>query len=297
MAKGPETLSFPDASVDQVWEACRRAIAQLGYEVRRFDGRLLEFNTGKSMSSWAGQDVMAVAKTVGSGCSLTVNGYMAESRMGQSFDWGETGRVLKKFTAKVRELVPAVVEVDRRDSDHRAREQQRQAGENMSAQHGAGQTQTDHGLRVWIAPAPFVQGHQWGTGPVDLSVATQTMQEPNGFDLPGGSGAILQRAHRWYMDAAGSASSAHEREESYLGAVRALNNLAVWCMTKSDHRDRGQAAYDALSEAEQISRSQIPGARAELGGILFNLGNLMAASGQPAESRAYLSRARDLGVS
>lgn len=176
------------------------------------------------------------------------------------------------------------------------REQQPHASENMSAQRGAGQTQTEHGLRVWIAPAPFAEG-QWGTGPVDLSVATQTMQEPNGFDLPGGSGAILQRAHRWYMDAAGSASSAHEREESYLGAVRGLNNLAVWCMTKWDHPDRGQAAYDALSEAEQISRSQIPGARADLGGILFNLGNLMAASGQPGESREYLARARDLGVS
>lgn len=296
MSKGPEALSFPNASVDQVWEACRRAITQLGYEVRRFDGRLLEFNTGRSMSSWAGQDVMAVAKTAGSGCSLTVSGYMAESRMGQSFDWGETGRVLKKFTASVRELVPAVVEADRRDPGRRPREQQPHASDNMSAQRGAGPTQTEHGLKVWIAPAPFAEG-QWGTGPVDLSVATQTMQEPNGFDLPGGSGAILQRAHRWYMDAAGSASSAHEREESYLGAVRALNNLAVWCMTKWDHPDRGQAAYDALLEAEQISRSQIPGARAELGGILFNLGNLMAASGQPGESREYLARARDLGVS
>lgn len=296
MARGPETLSFPDASVDQVWEACRRAIAQLGYDVRRFDGRLLEFNTGRSMSSWAGQDVIAVAKTVGSGCSLTIDGYMAESRVGQAFDWGETGRVLKKFAAKVRELLPGVVEADRRDPGHHPREQRGAAGQNGSAQRGAAPTQTEQGLRVWIAPAPFAEG-QWGTGPVDLSVATQTMQEPNGFDLPGGSGAILERAHRWYLDTAATAGSAHEREEAYLGAVRALNNLAVWCMTKWDHPDRGQAAYDALSEAEQISRSQLPRARDELGGVLFNLGNLLAASGQTGESQRYLARARDLGVS
>lgn len=77
---------------------------------------------------------------------------------------------------------------------------------------------------LWIAPVPFSEG-QFGTVPVDLSVATQVLSGPAGFDLPGGAGQILDRAYRWFVNAANGARNDGERAEHILGAVRALTRI------------------------------------------------------------------------
>ena len=53
------TFSFADASSERVWLAAVQAVSKLGYSVLHSDraSKMLSFNTGRSMSSWAGQDL------------------------------------------------------------------------------------------------------------------------------------------------------------------------------------------------------------------------------------------------
>ena len=152
-------------------------------------------------------------------------------------------------------------------------------------------------MTYWIAQPPLVEG-QVGTGPVDLSLATQIIAAPEGFDLPGGADVIFDRAYRWFMDAAGKSTSDADRRANYLGAFRAANNLAVYCMTKKVNDDgSAQRAYDYLLEAERLVIARLPGLDVPHGGVLFNLGSLMQMIGRKGESDEYRSRARALGVS
>ena len=56
MAKTEERVL--DASPGRVLAACRQAVAELGYTVIASDesGKMISFNTGRSMKTWAGQD-------------------------------------------------------------------------------------------------------------------------------------------------------------------------------------------------------------------------------------------------
>lgn len=150
-------------------------------------------------------------------------------------------------------------------------------------------------MAVWVAQAPAAPG-QVGTGPTDLSLATQVLSGPSEFDLPGGAGALFDRAYWWFLDAAEQSQSEQERADNYLGAFRALNNLGVYCMTKRDDADAAQQAYTALLEAERIANSKLPGAVKARGGVLFNLGNLMELVGRHDEAMDYRQRARAHGV-
>lgn len=156
-------------------------------------------------------------------------------------------------------------------------------------------TNAQAGLNLWVARVPAVEGVV-GTGPVDLSIGSQALSAPLGFDVLGGSGAILDRAYRWFIDAAEKARVERERTEHYLGAVEALNNLAVWCMTRFDDASAGQQAYNALLEAERILSTEIRGFDQVRGGVLFNLGALLSEAGHRTESAEYLRKARELGV-
>lgn len=150
-------------------------------------------------------------------------------------------------------------------------------------------------LRVWVAPAPTVEG-KFGTGPVDLSLGTQSLNMPEGYDIPGGAGDILQRAYFWFFDAMANSTTTQGKMENYLGAVYAQNNLGVWCMTRWKHEEAGQRAYAAFIEAERILKAVLPEERIVLGGVYFNLGMLCSAAGKHSDSEIYLSRARDAGI-
>ena len=152
-------------------------------------------------------------------------------------------------------------------------------------------------MPFWVAQAPMAEG-QIGTGPVDLSLATQVLSAPEGFDLPGGAGVIFDRALKWFTDAAEKSTSDSERRENYLGAFRAANNLGVYCMTTiSGDADSPQQAYDFLLGAERIVTTHLADLNQSYGGVLFNLGSLMELVGRPGEAQEYRRRARALGVS
>lgn len=150
------------------------------------------------------------------------------------------------------------------------------------------------GLNVWVAQVPIAEGAV-GTGPVDLAMATQALRGPEGFDLPGGSGEIFQRAATWFLDASNVATTQHEYTNHLLDAVRALNNLAVWCMTRWQHPEAAEAALDALKDAEKFVEEANRGGELQ-GGVYFNLGNLMLATNQPTEATRYFNLAHSFGV-
>ena len=107
MANGVETVSFPGALVDDIWVACRKAVTALRYETLGFDGRTLAFKTRRSMSTWNGQIVEATVTHADGGPALELSASMAPSRLGsQVTDWGEGDRVVRRFAAKVAELIP-----------------------------------------------------------------------------------------------------------------------------------------------------------------------------------------------
>lgn len=109
-------FSFKDASVDRVWAAALRAVSQLGYTILHTDSgaRVLSFNTGRSMSSWAGQDLSMTLVPDGSGTSMTMGGSLGKGGNpfggGQAISWGEKGRLIDKFAKTVKEIVPSVPE-------------------------------------------------------------------------------------------------------------------------------------------------------------------------------------------
>jgi hypothetical protein len=72
-------------------------------------------NTGRSMSSFAGQDVTAVAQPHDEGTILRVGGGLAKggSPFGggsQMFAWGELGRVVNRFYDAFEQALPTVDE-------------------------------------------------------------------------------------------------------------------------------------------------------------------------------------------
>lgn len=144
---------------------------------------------------------------------------------------------------------------------------------------------------------PFVEGRA-GTGPVDLYLGTEGLSLPAGFEPAGTSGGIiLERAYRWFSSAAQASTTETERAENLVGAAKALNNLAYWCLSRWEDPRSAQAALDALLTAESITDSLTPCPNDVRGVILLNLGNLLGEAGDASESRRYLQMAQSLGVS
>ena len=103
-----------DASPEKVFEACRRAVGEMGYTVLFSDsaGFSISFNTGRSMKTWGGQDLTATVFSSGNGSKLVVGGSIAKN--GNPFggnqlgSWGEKSALSKKFHDAVTGILPSV---------------------------------------------------------------------------------------------------------------------------------------------------------------------------------------------
>ena len=105
-----------EASPARVFNACRVATAQLSYTLISADetGRMIAFNTGRSMKSFAGQDLQATVLDDGDGSRVIVGGAIARRGgmgSGQQIAWGEKAALSKKFLAEVEKVLPSLPEV------------------------------------------------------------------------------------------------------------------------------------------------------------------------------------------
>jgi hypothetical protein len=124
-----ETVSF-EASEGRLYNAVLRSIAQLGYSIKHSDpnARMVSFNTGMSMRSWAGQDmtVSVVPATdaafptpapLPGKSSLLIGGTRAQHGNpfggggGQITDWGEKGKVTRTLVAEIQKVLPTIPEL------------------------------------------------------------------------------------------------------------------------------------------------------------------------------------------
>lgn len=112
-----QAFSFQDVSAERLWIACVQAVGLLGFNVIHSDkdSGQLSFNTGRSMSSWAGQDLTATVINPGSGSQLVMGGSLAKggNPLGggsQIGSWGEKGRLISKYAEKVTEILPGIAE-------------------------------------------------------------------------------------------------------------------------------------------------------------------------------------------
>jgi hypothetical protein len=109
-------FKFDDASIERVWAASLRAVSQLGYAVTHSDSgaHILTFNTGRSMSSFAGQDLSATLSATTGGTMMTLGGSLGKGGNpfggGQMFAWGEKDRLIAKFAATVQRALPDIPE-------------------------------------------------------------------------------------------------------------------------------------------------------------------------------------------
>lgn len=102
--------------VSDVYEACRRSVAELGYTVLnsdREDGQI-SFNTGRSMSSWHGQDLTVTLFQDGDKTRAVLSGSLAKGGSAltgggsQIFSWGEKKKLSEKFLKAVEKILPNV---------------------------------------------------------------------------------------------------------------------------------------------------------------------------------------------
>lgn len=105
------------ASAARTYEACRRAVSTLGYTVLHSDpvALTITFNTGRSMKSWAGQDLSASVFAEGVEARVVVGGSLAKGGVplgggSQIGSWGEKSALSKKFLAAVASALPKVPE-------------------------------------------------------------------------------------------------------------------------------------------------------------------------------------------
>ena len=103
MAMAPEPAWFT-ASEDRLFKAAVQTAMALGYSVKHTDPsmRVIAFNTGMSMRSWAGQDNGVIIG--GTRTQLALGG------VPQVFDWGERGKIVRMFLQKFKEILPRTAE-------------------------------------------------------------------------------------------------------------------------------------------------------------------------------------------
>src|SRR5262249_10401936 len=108
MAKKP-TEKLYDASPQRLYDAVIRTGAGLGYSVQHTDSqtRTASFNTGMSMRSWGGQNMTVIVSAEGEGARLTIGGTRDQRGNpfggggGQVYDWGEAGKISRKFLERL----------------------------------------------------------------------------------------------------------------------------------------------------------------------------------------------------
>jgi hypothetical protein len=94
-------------SLDQVFAAAQKAVRDLGYKIDTIDkaNGLLNFKTGMSWKSWAGQEMSVMMIDNGDETvEASVSGRRNQSGvLIQVYDWGEAGGIAKKVLAKMDE--------------------------------------------------------------------------------------------------------------------------------------------------------------------------------------------------
>jgi hypothetical protein len=102
--------TFP-STINHVYECCRRATSDLGYTVLNSDpnSSTISFNTGRSWSTWHGQDLSASLFDEGGTTKVVVGGSLARrgSALGdqQMFGWGEKKKLSERFLGQVADLI------------------------------------------------------------------------------------------------------------------------------------------------------------------------------------------------
>jgi hypothetical protein len=103
-----------DADAGRVFDAAKLTAASLGYTIFNSDKQsgTLTFNTGRSMKSWAGQDLTATLMQVGGYTRVIVGGSIAEGGNpfggGQLVSWGEKDALSRKFLEALEANLPKV---------------------------------------------------------------------------------------------------------------------------------------------------------------------------------------------
>jgi len=115
MAGKTQAADF-EAGTGRVWMALVRVVAELGYVTSSSDraSGSLSFNTGRSMKSWAGQDLNATVLPTGEGLSrIVIGGTIARTQAfggSQVASWGEKKKLANKVLERVRECLPLIPE-------------------------------------------------------------------------------------------------------------------------------------------------------------------------------------------
>jgi hypothetical protein len=101
---------------ETVYEACRRVIADSGYTVINSsrDDFTISFNTGRSMSSWHGQDLTVSLFPDGENTNAVVGGRLAKGGSAltgggsQLFAWGEKDKLSTAFLQNIEKILPSI---------------------------------------------------------------------------------------------------------------------------------------------------------------------------------------------
>ena len=101
---------------ERVYEACRKVIADSGYTVINSsrDDFTISFNTGRSMSSWHGQDLTVSLFPDGENTNAVVGGRLANGGTAltgggsQLFAWGEKDKLSTAFLQNVEKILPTI---------------------------------------------------------------------------------------------------------------------------------------------------------------------------------------------
>ena len=101
---------------ETVYEACRKVIADSGYSIisSNKDDFTISFNTGRSMSSWHGQDLTVTLFAEADQTKAVVGGSIAKGGSAltgggsQVFAWGEKDKLSKKFLGSVESILPHI---------------------------------------------------------------------------------------------------------------------------------------------------------------------------------------------
>jgi hypothetical protein len=106
MAKKPIEQTYA-ASRDEVWEALRGTLSELGYQVNEDPPTYtVEFRTGMSLWTWGGQQLTATLQDAPiGGTNVSLTGGMAVKT--QFTAWGERKRIAKKVFAGIERQLTA----------------------------------------------------------------------------------------------------------------------------------------------------------------------------------------------
>jgi hypothetical protein len=106
-----------NASTERTFAAGVRAVGELGYTIleARPDAGVISFNSGRSMKSWAGQDMSATFVNDGPGTKVIVGGSIAKggNPLGggsQIVSWGEKTQIAERFLRKLEDVLPQTPE-------------------------------------------------------------------------------------------------------------------------------------------------------------------------------------------